>query len=166
MKIALYPGSFDPVTLGHLDVIERTAKIFNKVIVVVFRNSGKNPLFNTQERVDMLKEATAHLPGVEVDTSDGLTVHYAKARGAKVIIKGLRAISDFENEMKMAQMNHRLEPDIETMFIMTATQYAFLSSSIVREVACYGESVEGLVPPQVERRLKDKFNWIQGEGSL
>lgn len=165
MKIAIYPGSFDPVTFGHLDVIERVSKIFDKVVVAVFRNSGKNPLFNPKERVQMICEAVAHLPGVEVDTSDGLTVHYAKTKGAKVIVKGLRAISDFENEMKMAQMNYRLEPDIETMFIMTSTQYAFLSSSIVREVACYGECVEGLVPPHVELKLREKFGGNQGAGS-
>lgn len=162
MKVAVYPGSFDPVTYGHLDVIGRAAKIFDKVVVTVFRNSGKNPLFSAQERVEMLVEATAHIPGVEVEFSDGLTVHYARIKGAKVVIKGLRAISDFENEMKMAQMNSRLAPDVETMFMMTATQYAFLSSSIVREVASYGESVEGLVPPHVERKLYEKLNRAQG----
>ena len=157
MTIAIYPGSFDPITNGHLDVIERASQIFNQVIVTIFRNSGKTPLFSAEERLQMLREATAHISGVVVDASDDLVVRYARQKGAQVIVKGLRAISDFENEMKMAQMNQWLGGGIETMFIMTASQYAFLSSSIVREVASYGESVEGMVPDCVAERLKERF---------
>ncbi len=157
MMIAIYPGSFDPVTNGHLDVIERAARIFGRLVVTIFRNSGKTPLFSAEERLQMLREATAHIPGVSVEISDDLTVRYARRKGANVIVKGLRAVSDFENEMKMAQMNKCLGDEIETMFIMTATQYAFLSSSIVREVASYGESVEGMVPDCVAQRLTQKY---------
>lgn len=157
MKIAVYPGSFDPATNGHLDVLTRAAGIFDKLIVCVFRNAGKTPLFSAEERVEMLREATAHLPNVVVDSSDDLTVWFAQSGGARVIIKGLRVMSDFENELKMAQMNKHLAADIETVFMTTATKYAFVSSSLVKEVASYGASVTGLVPESVERRLRERF---------
>ena len=156
MAVAVYPGSFDPVTNGHLDIIERTAQIFDLVLVVVFRNAEKNPLFTYEERVELLSRAVAHIPNVRVDSSDGLTAQYARDHGARAIIKGLRAVSDFENEMQMAQMN-KLLSDIETMFMMTSSQYSFLSSSIVKEIASYGANVDGLVPKVVEERLKEKF---------
>lgn len=157
MKIAVYPGSFDPITNGHLDIIERAAQLFDRVLVAVFRNVAKTPLFSVEERLEMIQEATGHLPHVEVEASDQLTASYARARGAGVIIKGIRSISDFENEMKMAQMNKRLEPEVETLFVITSAQYSFLSSSIVKEVASYGGSVEGLVPAAVETRLKARL---------
>ncbi|MCL5047002.1 MAG: pantetheine-phosphate adenylyltransferase [Actinobacteria bacterium] len=156
MTVAVYPGSFDPVTNGHLDIIERAAQIFDLVLVVVFRNSEKNPLFTDEERLELLTRAVAHIPNVRVDSSDGLTAQYAREHGARVIVKGLRAVSDFENEMQMAQMN-KLLSDIETMFMMTSSQYSFLSSSIVKEIASYGASVDGLVPKVVEERLRVKF---------
>lgn len=157
MRIAVYPGSFDPATNGHLDVLTRAAGIFDQVIVCVFRNAGKTPLFSPEERVEMLQEATAHLPNVTVDMSDDMTVRFAQQAGARVIIKGLRVMSDFENELKMAQMNKHLAPDIETMFMTTATKYAFVSSSLVKEVASYGGDVDGLVPDSVARRLRQRF---------
>lgn len=157
MKIAVYPGSFDPATNGHLDVLTRAAGIFDKLVVCVFRNAGKTPLFSAEERVEMLREATAHLPNVEVTASDDLTVWFAESAGAQVIIKGVRVMSDFENELKMAQMNKHLADGIETVFMTTATKYAFVSSSLVKEVASYGANVAGLVPESVERRLRDRF---------
>lgn len=157
MRIAVYPGSFDPITNGHLDIIERAAHLFDRVLVVVFRNVGKTPMFDVEERLDMIREATRHVPQVEVEASDDLTAAFARRRSASAIIKGIRSISDFENEMKMAQMNKRLEPGVETLFMMTSVQHSFLSSSIVKEVASYGGSVEGLVPSGVEARLRDRF---------
>lgn len=157
MRIAVYPGSFDPATNGHLDVLSRAAGIFDRLIVCVFRNAGKTPVFSPEERVEMLREATAHLPNVAVDMSDDLTVRFAQQAGATVIIKGLRVMSDFENELKMAQMNKHLAPEIETVFMTTATEYAFVSSSLVKEVAGYGGDVTGLVPDSVARRLRERF---------
>lgn len=157
MRIAVYPGSFDPATNGHLDVLTRAADIFDRVIVCVARNAGKTPVFTPEERVEMLREATAHLPNVTVEMSSDLTVRFAQQAGAKVIIKGLRVMSDFENELKMAQMNKHLAPDIETVFITTATEYAFVSSSLVKEVASYGGNIAGLVPDSVAQRLRQRF---------
>lgn len=157
MRIAVYPGSFDPATNGHLDVLTRAAGIFDQVIVCVFRNAGKTPVFTPEERVEMLREATSHLPNVTVDMSADLTVRFAREAGAKVIIKGVRVMSDFESELKMAQMNKHLAPDIETVFITTATEYAFVSSSLVKEVASYGGNIAGLVPDSVAQRLRQRF---------
>jgi len=151
------PGSFDPVTLGHLDIIERSAKIFDKVIVVVFTNLQKTPLFSVREREEMLRQSTSHLPNVEVDSSVGLLSDYAVARGAQVIVKGLRAISDFESEFQMARMNKKLAPDVETVFMTTANEYSYLSSSIVKEVARLGGCVGQLVPEIVAARLRERF---------
>ncbi len=156
LRIAVCPGSFDPVTLGHLDIIERAARIFDKVVVAVFTNPQKTPLFSMEERVDMLLEATGHIPNVEVDASSGLLSDYALKLGAQVIVKGLRAISDFEAEFQMARMNKKLAPSIETMFMMTANEYSYLSSSIVKEVARLGGCVGQLVPQGVARRLAEK----------
>ncbi|CCQ96598.1 phosphopantetheine adenylyltransferase [[Clostridium] ultunense Esp] len=161
MSIAVYPGSFDPVTFGHLDVVERGAKVFDRVIVAVLQNRSKSPLFTIEERVALLKKTTFHLPNVEVDSFNGLLIDYMHSKNAKAIIKGLRAVSDFEYEMQMALINKNLDPSIETFFMMTNTQYSFLSSSIVKEIAKYGAPVGDLVPKVVEEALRLKFQ--QGE---
>ncbi len=157
MAKAVYPGSFDPLTYGHLDVIERAAFLFEEVIVAVSRNASKKPLFSVAERVDMLKTVLAPFPNVKVDSFDGLTVNYAKQNGANAIIRGLRAISDFENEFMMALTNKKLAPTIETVFLMTRAEYSFISSSGVKELASFGGCVRELVPPEVEQRLIKKF---------
>ncbi|HJV44137.1 MAG TPA: pantetheine-phosphate adenylyltransferase [Bacillota bacterium] len=157
MSIAVCPGSFDPITKGHIDIIQRGAKIFDKVIVAVLINRKKTPLFTVQERVEMLKEVTKHLPNVEVDAFEGLLVEYMRAKKAKAIIKGLRAVSDFEYEMQMASINRLMDDDVETFFMMTNNQYSFLSSSIVKEIAKYQADVSSLVPPLVEKQLRLKF---------
>jgi pantetheine-phosphate adenylyltransferase len=157
MQIAVCPGSFDPVTYGHLDIISRGAKIFDKVIVAVLINAKKNSLFSVEERVELLRKATADLPNVEVDSFNGLLIEYMRKRQARVVIRGLRAVSDFEYEMQVASINKKLEDDVETFFMMTSNQYSFLSSSIVKEVAKYKASVSDLVPPVVEQALRQKF---------
>jgi pantetheine-phosphate adenylyltransferase len=154
---AFCPGSFDPVTNGHLDVVERAARIFDEVVVGILHNPRKAPLFSLQERMEMLQETVAHLPNVRVVAADGLLVEVARESGAHVIVKGLRAIQDFEYEFQMGMVNKRLAPDIETMFLMSSDRYSYLSSSIVRELASYGASLDGLVPPGVERRLREKY---------
>ncbi|WP_096435526.1 pantetheine-phosphate adenylyltransferase [Alteribacter populi] len=156
-SVAVCPGSFDPVTLGHLDIVTRGAKVFDRVIVSVLNNRSKNPLFSIDERVALLKETTAHLPNVEVDSFDGLLIEYVKNKQANAIIKGLRAVSDFEYELQMASINRKLDEDIETFFMMTNNQYSYLSSSIVKELAKYQASVTDLVPAQVETALLEKF---------
>ena len=141
---AIYPGSFDPVTNGHLDIVERASGLFDEVIVAVSTDTGKDPLFTTEERVEMLREACRHLSNVRIDSFEGLLVRYAVSQSANVIVKGLRALSDFEFEFEMALMNRRLDEGIETVFMMTNAEYSYLSSSIVKEVAVFGGSVEGL----------------------
>ena len=153
---AIYPGSFDPITNGHLDLIERGSKIFDELIVAVLHNAGKRPLFSLEERVEMLQEVVQHCPNVSVDTFDGLLVDYAVRRQARVILRGIRAISDFEYEMQMALMNRKLDPNLETVFMMPAVAYTFLSSRLVREVCQLGGDTRGLVPPVVEERLRSK----------
>ncbi|WP_342430490.1 pantetheine-phosphate adenylyltransferase [Neobacillus sp. FSL H8-0543] len=157
-SIAVCPGSFDPITYGHLDIIRRAAKVFGVVYVSVMNNSAKNPLFNVEERIDLIKEVTKDLPNVKVDEHSGLLVEYAKAVNANAIIRGLRAVSDFEYEMQITSMNRVLSDEIETFFIMTNNQYSFLSSSIVKEVAKYNGNISELVPPIVEEALHQKFN--------
>lgn len=157
MRTVICPGSFDPVTNGHLDIIERSTTLFDKVIVAVSRNPVKQPLFTIQERVEMLKAVLAALPSVEVDSFSGLTVYYAVKREAQAIMKGLRVISDFENEFRMALTNKKLVPEVETVFLMTKSELSFISSSAVKEVASYGGCVRELVPPLVEQKLKEKF---------
>ena len=154
--LAIYPGSFDPVTNGHLDLIERGSTIFDRLIVAVLRNLEKDPLFSTAERVEMLREATRNYSNVEIDLFDGLLVDYVRARGAQVILRGIRAISDYEYELQMAMMNRRLAPHVETVFMMPAEQYSYLSARLVREIARLGGKVQGLVPAVVETRLRAK----------
>lgn len=154
---AVVPGSFDPVTSGHIDVIERAARVFGEVIVALAPNPTKEPLFTVEERIKMLREVTSHVPNVRIDAFDGLLVDYVRSQGAQVIVKGLRAVSDFEFEFQMALMNRKLTPDVETVFMMTGAEYSYLSSSIVREIAALGGSVKGLVPKTVERYLMKKL---------
>lgn len=157
MATALCPGSFDPVTNGHVDIIERTARHFGDVIVAVIRNPQKSePLFSLEERQEMLHEVLSHVDNVRVDFFKGLLVDYAREQGAEAIVKGLRAISDFDYELQMGQMNHRLS-GIDTFFITTNPEYSFLSSSLVREVARFSGDVSGMVPPSVAKRLDDHF---------
>ena len=153
---ALYPGSFDPVTNGHLDVIGRAAQTFEHLIVAVGRNSGKNPLFTEEERVELLQEVCAPWPNVTVMPFDGLLVIFAREQGASVLIKGLRAVSDFEYEFQMALANRELAPDMETLFMMTRAEYSYLSSSIVKEVARLNGDISHWVPPLVKKRLAQK----------
>jgi pantetheine-phosphate adenylyltransferase len=153
---AIYPGSFDPITNGHVDIINRGLKVFGQVIVAVLENPKKRPLFTTKERVRMIQDIFASKKEVEVRAFDGLLVDFARAQGTRVVIRGLRAISDFEYEFQMALMNRSLAPDIETFFMMPNVNYSFLSSNLVREVAGLGGSVEGLVPPAVARKLRNK----------
>ena len=155
-RVAIYPGSFDPLTNGHVDIIERGARIFDVIVVAILVNAEKSPLFSKQERVAIVKEVFKGRPNVEVDTFDGLLVDYAARRQAQVIVRGLRAVSDFEVEFQMALMNRRLDPKIETVFMMPAEQYSYISSRLIKEVFSLGGRVHGLVPDSVEQRLREK----------
>lgn len=157
-RTAVCPGSFDPITYGHLDIIERTSKIFDNVYVSVLKNSSKEGLFSTEERVALIEEVTAHLPNVEVRSFNGLLIDFCEDVGAEAIVRGLRAVSDFEYEMQLTSMNRKLNSSIETIYMMTNNNYSFISSSIVKEVAKYGGKIEDLVPPLVEDALKKKFS--------
>jgi pantetheine-phosphate adenylyltransferase len=157
-SIAIYPGSFDPVTNGHLDLIERGEKMFDLLIVAVLRNAEKEPLFSVSERVEMLREVTKQWTSVEIDVFDGLLVDYARKRGAGVILRGIRAVSDYEYELQMALMNRKLEPRLETVFMLPGLTYSYLSSKLVREIAQLGASLKGLVPEVVEQRLRTKVS--------
>jgi len=156
-QVAVYPGSFDPITFGHLDIIERGLEVFDTLVIAVARNSGKNELFSIEERIDLIREAVADNPRVRVDTFAGLLIDYVVAQGARVILRGLRAVSDFEYEFQIAQMNHNLRPSIETLFMMTSVPYGYLSSSIVKEVASLHGPIDTLVPPCVKQALETKF---------
>lgn len=156
MRRALVPGSFDPVTNGHLDIIIRASAMFDEVLIAVAPNSTKTPLFTIEERIEMLTEVCASCENVTVTTFEGLLVQFACENGVTAIVKGLRAVSDFEYELQMALMNRRLQPEIETIFLMTGAEYSYLSSSIVKEIARLGGAVEGLVPDCVEQRLRQK----------
>lgn len=156
-KIAVVPGSFDPVTFGHLDIIKRGASVFDEIHVVVLNNSSKKPLFSVEERMDLIRQVTSSIPNVQVDSFSGLLVDYASSVNANAIVRGLRAVSDFEYEMQITSMNRVLDEKIETFFIMTNNQFSFLSSSIVKEVAKYGGDIAEFVPKQVELALKEKF---------
>jgi len=155
---AIYPGSFDPPTNGHLDLIERGSKIFEELVVAILRNSEKVPMFSVSERLDMLRELTADLGNIRIDTFDGLMVEYAKSIDAMCVLRGIRAISDYEYELQMALMNRKLEPTLETVFMMPADKYSYVSSRLVREVAQAGGPVKGLVPEIVEQKLREKLD--------
>ena len=159
--IAIYPGSFDPVTNGHLDLIERGSRVVERLIVAVLKNESKQALFSVDERIEIVKEVVKPYPNVEVGSFDGLLVDYATERGANLILRGIRAISDYEYELQMALMNRRLRPQLETAFLMAGEAYSFLSSHLVKEVVSLGGDVSGLVPPMVEQRLKARFKGKQ-----
>jgi pantetheine-phosphate adenylyltransferase len=154
---AVYPGTFDPPTNGHLDLVHRAARLFHHVTVAILDNPAKQPLFAVDERVDMLEQATKKLPNVSVDVFGGLLVDYVRRVGATVVVRGIRAVSDFEYEFQMALMNRRLDDDIETVFMMPAEAYSYVSSRLIKEIASLGGSVKGLVPPLVEKRLKARY---------
>ena len=156
-KIAVYPGSFDPITYGHLDIIERGLEVFDEIIIAVARNSEKKNLFTTEERINHIKATIGNNPRVSIDTFDGLLVDYVVSKDAKVILRGLRAVSDFEYEFQIAQMNRNLSSEIETLFMMTSVPYGYLSSSIVKEVASLKGKVQSCVPPVVMQALTEKF---------
>jgi pantetheine-phosphate adenylyltransferase len=155
--VAIYPGSFDPITYGHLDLIARGAKLADRLVVSILRNESKQTLFTVNERMSMLEEVLRDYSNVEIESFDGLLVDYAARRGASVILRGIRAISDYEYELQMALMNRRLSPQIETVFLMAGEAYSFISSRLVKEVIRLGGNVSGLVPPSVERRLKERL---------
>ena len=157
MKTAIYPGSFDPVTSGHLNIIRRAASIFDHLIVCVMVNAGKNPMFTLDERVELIRRVTKDLPNVQIDCSSELLAEYARRKGSCVIVKGLRAVSDFESEFQMAMVNHKLNPDLDTMFLTAEHQYTYLSSSMVKELASYGADLSEFLPdeiiPDVQKRI-------------
>ena len=157
MKIAIYPGSFDPVTIGHLNIIQRAANIFDKLIVCVMVNSGKNPVFTQEERVELIRRVTKDIPNVEVDSSDELLAEYAKRRGSCVIVKGLRAGSDFENEFQMALINKKINPELDTMFLTAESQYMYLSSSMVKELGRYGVDLSDFLPKEIISDFQKKI---------
>ena len=161
MKTAVYPGSFDPITLGHLDIIKRSSKIMDEVVVGVLRNSAKNSLFSLEERVSMIRELTKDLPNVRVESFDGLLVDYMNEIGATIIIRGLRAVTDFEYELQIAQSNHVQNENIETIFLTTNLKYSYLSSTIVKEFASYGGDISKFVPEQIIDRIYDKYNNVK-----
>ncbi|MBX5436267.1 MAG: pantetheine-phosphate adenylyltransferase [Alicyclobacillaceae bacterium] len=157
MRIAVYPGSFDPITNGHLDVLSRACGLFDQVIVAVLQNPGKHPLFSVEERMGLIREVTKGLPNVVVDSFMGLLVHYVELKGASCIIRGLREISDFENELRMAHMNRKLNEAAVTVFIPTSYNYSYLSSSLIKEIAIHGGNIADFVPPAVEQAMYAKF---------
>jgi len=157
-RIAIYPGSFDPVTNGHIDIVERGALLFDKIIVAVMINPGKQPLFTTEERIEMLRDCFQGLGNVEVDTfQEGLTVDYAKSKNAIAMLRGMRAVSDWDAEFQLALMNRRFHRDIQTVFLMTGLRWIYISSSIIKEAAQFGGDIAGLVPPLVERKMREKY---------
>ena len=160
--IAVYPGSFDPITNGHLDLIQRALKIFDRIIVAVAVNPVKQPLFTIEERVEMIRVSLQDHPQVSCDTFDGLLVKYAISRNARAVLRGLRAVTDFEYEFQLAMMNRRLEPELETVFLMTGLRWVFLSSSILKEAAYHGGDIQGMVPEIVFEMLKKKFALLKG----
>ena len=157
MKRAIYPGSFDPVTYGHIDIIERSSKLVDELVVAVLNNSAKNALFSIDERVSMIKSEVAHLPNVRVDCFDGLTVDFAKMIKADMIVRGLRAVTDFDYEIQIAQTNYAINPDLDTIFLTTSVKYSYVSSTIVKEVAKYGGDISKFVPSSIKEAVLKKF---------
>ena len=157
MRTAVYPGSFDPITNGHLDIIERASRIYDKVVVGVLNNSSKKPLFSVEERMELIKDVTAHISNVEVDSFKGLLVDFVKSKEASVIVKGLRTVADFEYEFQMALLNKALNPEYETVFLMTDTKYSYISSSMVKELAGFNGDLTGLVPCEIIEKIKQKY---------
>lgn len=164
MKTAIYPGSFDPVTSGHLNIIQRAAKIFDKVIVCVMVNSGKNPMFSQEERVDLIRRVTADIPNVEVDSSSALLAEYAREKDCRVIVKGLRASSDFENEFQMSMINRKLNPELDTMFLPAESQYLYLSSSTVKEMGRYGVDLSDFLPQAIIPDFQKRIEKLTAQG--
>jgi len=161
-KTAIYPGSFDPITNGHIDIVERGLKIFDKIIVAILRNPEKETLFTVEERKKMIETSLNKHSNIEVDIFDGLLVDYAKKRNAGTILRGMRAVSDFEYEFQLALMNRKLNREVQTVFLMTGLRWIFTSSSIIKEAASFGGNINGMVPPAVSRKLKEKFGFIEG----
>ena len=161
MKTAIYPGSFDPVTLGHFDIIKRSSEIFDQVIVGVLCNNAKSPLFSVEERVKMLEEVTKDIPNVEVKSFAGLTVDFAKECGANAVVRGLRAITDFEYELQIAQLNRVMDTSIDTVFLTTSLEYAYLSSSMAKEVAMYGGDISEFLDPVIAKQVQEKYQALQ-----
>ncbi|MBI5589051.1 MAG: pantetheine-phosphate adenylyltransferase [Deltaproteobacteria bacterium] len=157
LRTAIYPGSFDPVTNGHLDIIERGFKLFDKIIVAILHNPAKKYLFSVEERMTMLRESLKKFPDIEIEAFDGLLVDYAVQKNAQAILRGMRAVSDFEYEFQMALMNRRLNRNVQTVFLMTGLRWIFTSSSIIKEAACFGGNINGMVPALVNQKLKEKF---------
>ena len=158
MRVGIYPGSFDPITLGHIDIIERSARIFDKLIVAVLRNSEKKSLFTVDDRIEMILDAVKEYKNVEVIHFDGLTIEFAKKYNAECIVRGLRAVTDFEYELQLAQMNKQLDKKLETIFLTTNIMYSYLSSSVVKEIAMYNGDITKFVTPFVEKKLKEKYS--------
>jgi len=161
---AIYPGSFDPITSGHLDLIERGCRLFDRLIIAILRNENKQPLFTVEERIEMLREVVGHFPNVEVDSFNGLLVDYAAEKNATALVRGIRAISDYEYELQMALMNRRLRPDMETVFLMASEAHSFISSRLVKEVFALGGNITGLVPPSVEVQLRKRLGRTSRQG--
>lgn len=164
MKTVVYPGSFDPFTMGHKDILDRALQVFHKVIVAVVTNPSKKCLLTLEERVEVIRESIGENDRIEIESFDGLLINFMNERGVNILVKGLRAVSDFEFELQMALMNRKLDPRIETVFLMTSSEYAFLSSSKVREIASLGGKVEGLISPYAEKMLIEKFKYISDIG--
>lgn len=163
MAVAVYPGSFDPVTLGHFDIIERISKMMDRVIIGVLKNNSKTPLFSVEERVKMLRDVTSSLPNVEVKEFDGLLVDFVHINHADVIVRGLRAITDFEYELQLSQTNRVIAPDIDTIFLTTNLKYSYLSSSIVKEIAMYHGEISGFLHPEIVKKVRDKIDSVQNK---
>ncbi len=157
MKTVICPGSFDPVTKGHMDIIDRASKLFDKVVVAVLNNASKNPCFTIDERIELLKQTTGHLENVEISTFDGLLVDFAKLRGASAVVKGLRAVTDFEYEFQMSMINKKLCPEIETIFLNTSQEYMYLSSSVVKQIAAAGGDISMFVPEEIRDKIVDRL---------